>query len=126
MLTRADLEGMVEVWAERLHLEAWDIKIVWNAPLDSENDFAKIERDYLYAKLHFAGNWSTWERNVANRVVVHELLHLTTRDLDVVMDDLKEPLGTIVHTIVAARYLHEVEGFVDNLATILVELAGEV
>lgn len=57
---------------------------------------------------------------------MHELLHLTTREVEFILDLLDEQLHRDVDTMISRSHRHAVEGAVDRLAYRLVELVEEL
>jgi hypothetical protein len=126
-MTRSAVERAVRVWQRRLGLDGWDVEVEWDEPSEDGSD-ASTWRSASYdrATMKFAEGWPKWSREFTNRVVVHELLHLVSRDLDEVVNDLEGQLHRDAFTLVDRRYLHEIEGLVDRLAYRLVEIGGQV
>jgi hypothetical protein len=125
VIDRRYIDTLVEDWAVRLNLQHWDIKVMWDEPADQKIDTANIIRDYDYAKIHLAGNWPTWSKDIAQRTIVHELMHLVTRDLEQVCADMEEVLGRLAWAVFEKRHNHELEAVVDRMATVLVFLGGD-
>jgi hypothetical protein len=123
-VNRADMQEIVDAWQERLQLAHYVLKIDWEKTL--EDDFAEIDRHFGYATIRFNAGFGRWSRDVANRTVVHELMHLVTADLDAFEEGLEKPLGSLAYSLLHERYNHEIEAVVDRLATLFVDLAGEV
>lgn len=126
-ITRLELERILRVWQERLRLTHWAIEIDWGMPLDDDEANAEIliEDFYDAAKVRIANGFPAWSADWANKVIVHELLHVVCRD----MDELVKAVKVIVpderaHDLFADRYNHEAEGVVDRLAITVVLLAG--
>lgn len=132
VLTRADIEHIVTVWRERLYLAHWQIVFVWEKPLEQDDPLgealAEIDRyeEYDYGFLRVGRNFQTWSREDANKTLVHELMHLATRDLEWAADAVERVLHPDAYKLHAARMKHETEAHVDRLATILVDLGGVV
>lgn len=124
-MTAKQIIGIVSLWQGLLGLETWDILVDLDEPADDDNE-AQAERSIFYDKaaLKFAKSWRTWTNVYAHRVIVHELLHLVTRDLDQAHSSLEGQLHPHVWTLANERYIHEIEGVVDRLALRLVEIAN--
>lgn len=127
-LSRSEIERILSVWQQRTQLGHWVITLDWDRPLDPAEDRAMITRDnpYDYATLQLASNWATWKRREANLIVVHELIHCVTRDLEEAGESVEPLLGELVKPLWSARWTHELEAAVDKLATLLVNAAGPV
>lgn len=135
-MTRKGIEEAVAFWTPRLGLTHWDIQIVWDqkewereteGSEHSETCESMIwrPRDYDTAKLYVnPGKFKSWSRAKTHQIIVHELLHLVTREVDFILDLLETNLHRDVDTAVTLSHKHAVEGMVDRLAYRLVELAG--
>lgn len=125
-LTRADITDTLRVWQQRLLLDHWLIEINWAETIDDgeANAEIRIEEDYDAAKLVLAAGYAGWPREWANKVLVHELLHLVFRDLEEHVKAAKVLATGPVYDLFIDRYNHECEGVVDRIACRLVALAG--
>ena len=115
-MTKPQLERILRTWQRRLKLEHWDIKIDWNNPAD-DGAIADNERMNKYddSIIRLSRTWPSWDSTYAAATIVHELLHCHDRDLQEAMKALDGD---------KTWSAHELEGFVDRLAVILVGLAG--
>lgn len=127
-MSREDIERVVDVWKGRLYLAHWQTTIAWDRPLDEGDAIGECDRydSYDYATLRFAPSLFTSDRRKVNTTVVHELLHMSMRDLEWAACSVEKLLPKAVYTLFDARFEHEAEAMIDRLATILVELGGEV
>lgn len=123
-MTKVQLERIVRMWVPRLGLERWKIEIKWDEAADPDA-YASITPSAYYdtATLRFATDFGKWERDMAEQTVVHELLHLTHRDIDEVVNDLDGQLHRDAAILLERRYKQALEQFVDRMAARLVELA---
>jgi hypothetical protein len=126
--SRADLEHIMRTWQKRLHLEHWSIEIAWNSPLPATETLGEmdIHGSYDFTKLKLAENCDTWSRYDANTIIVHELLHLTFRDLWSVCEAIGATASGSGARIAETLFVHESEGVIDRMATCLVEQGGVV
>lgn len=126
-LTRKQFERALCVWQRRLGLERWEIVVRWDEPHDGDT-VAEMTPEASYDRgfLRLNRSWASWSSDYANRTIVHELLHLLTRDLDGVVAAIDGAVHRDVYAQIDKRYDHEIEGFVDRLACRLVEIAGVV
>ena len=135
-MTAKQLEGLVRLWQGRLGLEAWDLEV--EIARVSEGARAETFRSTTYQEAHvrFAPwvigqgerpsedsgtsplDFTTPER--LERLVVHELLHLVTRDVRGVIADLEGDLHRDVYAKVEERWQFAEEQAVDRLAAALV------
>ena len=122
-MTREQIETYFETWLPRLRLTHWDIFINWDEP-PPEGESAITTWAYAYdsAMFRFAPSYDTWTERYAEATVVHELLHLVARDLDVAIDACHSQLSGRARALAKARTDHEMEGVVDRVATVLVAL----
>lgn len=129
-MRRAQVEQIVHWWIPRLGLDHWRIDVVWDHSRDEAPSFDSFEhaftwraRDYDEARMYFNPNeMEHWDRRQANEIVVHELLHLVTRDIEFVLDQIEDQLHRDVETLVTVSHRHAVEGAVDRLSKRIVEL----
>ena len=124
-MTRPQIDKLVAKWQRRLKLDHWDIKVDWSKPAKDES-FATTWRmnSYDRAEIYFDPAFTTWDAVFTEKTIVHELLHLVTRDLDRVLGDVDGMIHPEAFRAVDKRYEHEIEGVVDRLAAILVEVAA--
>ena len=122
-MTKRQVEALVRDWKKRLKLDHWDIKVDWSRS-PREDCYATTTRrtQYDIAELLFDSEYATWTEDFTAKLVVHELLHIVTRDLDRVIADVEEVMHLETFRLLDKRYEHEIEGVVDRLATILVDL----
>lgn len=131
-MTKAQLERVVRVWQSRLSLESWDLSVAWvkdavTGEGCSEDADATTWRANTYDRAVVypsPDKFGSWSDEVTNRIVVHELLHLVTRDLDRAVTAVEGQVHPDVFRMVEKRYDHEIEGVVDRLAYRLVEIGG--
>jgi hypothetical protein len=124
-ITRKQVERTLRVWQTRLGLQTWDIKIDWEKSAgDDINASTYRLNTYDRATLCFDTAYVNWSKEFLNQTVVHELLHLVTRDLDRVFADFEISAHPEAYRVLDKRYDHEIEGVVDRLANRIVEIGG--
>lgn len=126
------VERVLREWQRRLKLDYWDIKLEldesepqgrsWE---DHEHAAIWRSRDYFMATLrlhpNFRENWTVKELNIN---IVHELLHLLTREVENILDLTDGQVHRDVQTVIDQTFSHSLEGAVDNLAHRFVEIGG--
>ena len=116
-LTRDQLEGLVEHWAARLRLDHWTITVDWDAQTDNAAEI-KPWHVYDYAKIRVNQSpekgFQTWSRLIANRNVVHELLHLCMRDVDYTVETGELVMTGNVWKLFEAGYENACEAAIDS------------
>lgn len=123
-LTKAQVEKIVRVWQGRLGLERWKIEVEFsNNPADFYAE-ANPSVQYESCTLVFSPGWSELTVELVDQTVVHELLHLLHRDVDTAVEAARSQLHPQASGQIEKRYEHAMEGFIDRLATRLVELAS--
>lgn len=128
-MTKKQLERMTRIWQTRLGLQAWDVRLSF-APTafarceDDADATTWRQNDYDRALIFPHSDWASWDDDRLNRLIVHELLHLVTRDLDRVIASVEEQIHADAWRMIDKRYDHEIEGVVDRLANRFVDLAG--
>jgi hypothetical protein len=121
-LSRSAVELLVATWQQRLQLTHWVVKLDWESLLDPAVDRAMITRDNPYdvATLQLASTWPSWTNRELTLIVVHELVHLVTRDMEEAAEVVEPLLGESGKTLWSARWTHELEAVVDKFATLIV------
>ena len=131
-LTRADIRAIVRTWQRRLEIDHWSIEIDFGTPAEAseegrEGPWASIwrSRDYDLARLCLAEGWCDWSRREANEHVVHELVHLWTREVEFVLDALyRVDIHGDARSVIEETHRHLTEGVVDRIARRLIALVG--
>lgn len=115
-------QDQVTLWQTRLGLERWkiDVKIA-EEPMEAYAECSPSAQ-YEFATITFSPNI---ESSVVEATVVHELLHILTKDIDSVIEDARAQLHPQASFQVEKRYDHALESFVDRLAQRIVEIAGD-
>lgn len=127
MLTAAYLRKTVAVWQRRLGLQTWDLVVNLGDPCSQDADASTWRSNtYERAEMKFDPGWRSWSAVFLNRIVVHELMHLVTRDIDELVKDAEDQMHRDAGSMLRRRYDHEIEGLVDRLAFRLVEIGGVV
>ena len=86
-LTLSNMYKIIKGWQKRLDLGRWLLMIdTDDEGVDGEESYAEIKRhDYYHtAQLSLAPSFPEWDREFANVIVLHELLHLAQRDMWVI------------------------------------------
>lgn len=124
-MTKGQLERVFRLWQSRLGLERWRIEFRWDE-LCGPDSYAEIEKSSYYdtAKVRLEPDWSKWSPEFAEQILVHELVHALHRDVDEAWNDLEGQLQQTAWLLANRRYRHAMEGFVDRMASRLVELGG--
>lgn len=126
-MTAKRLEHIVRVWQRRLGLESWDVKVNLHEPCHEDADATTWRSNqYERAEIRFDRDWGKWDLAFANRIVVHELVHLLARDVDEVMKPPLEHLDSRLAKTLEKIQDREMEGLVDRLAYRFVEVGGFV
>jgi hypothetical protein len=128
-LTRDELAHIVEAWQHRLQLDHWSIQVDWDtAAEDGCTAQIKPWHVYDYATIRLSHSpekgWTTWPRLIANRNVVHELLHLALRDVEYAHATGELVMAANVWKLFDVAVENASEAAIDRLATVLVDLAG--
>lgn len=125
-LTRDDIETILREWQRRMQLGHWEVELSNDPPPEDETDLGNMKRHdpYDYATLYINVGFESWTRRMANLVIVHELMHLHTRDLECAAESVESALSGQASGLWKARFLHEDEALVDKMATLLVNLGG--
>jgi hypothetical protein len=127
-MTRENIEVIVREWQRRLNIPHWRIVINWDKPLDPAEAWAEIAREgndqYEAAELRFAENATSWNAQLANEIIVHELMHILVSDLAVASASAADVMTGPAYKVFGARVLHETEGLIDKVALLFVQFAG--
>ena len=131
-MTRRELERLVTVWRRRLGLDRWAIAVEWREPEAGGEHGARAStwrsNDYDEARIRFSPSAleTATDRELAV-LVVHELLHCLTRDVEHVVELIGElELAGDARRLLEESHRHHVEQAVDRLAYRLVELVDEL
>ena len=124
-MTKRQVERLVRDWQSRLKLDHWQITVDLDKAA-GEGCVAECDRadSYDTATIRFAPGFSDWSRHYTEQAVVHELLHLYERDLHEAVKSVESLLGKPAYQQFSDRLLHEREGIVDRLATVIVGLVS--
>lgn len=129
MTQREYVEYVLREWQIRLNLAHWNIKIKWDE-LIPEDQKAEAEitmaDDYESATLRLSDTYETWSEHWTNGTIVHELMHVVTRGLQVGFESAEIVMPTSAWKMFQDRMTHEMEGVVDKTALLMVEMAGVV
>lgn len=125
LLQKKRVERAIREWQRRLGLAEWDLAINWNDPCPDDAD-ASTWRSNTYdrAEIKFDPHWRKWSWEFMNRIIVHELLHLVSRDIDRVVASVESQLHPEAWRSLDIRYDHEIEGLIDRLSYRFVEIGG--
>lgn len=123
-MKKPEIEQTVRAWQTRLGLDGWTIAIAFAEIPDNSYSQIAPEDDYDRATLTISPSHINWTQPFANQTIVHELLHLLVRDIDVMVEDAREQLHPQASAQIEKRYEHEIEGLVDRLASRIVEFGG--
>lgn len=119
------LERRVAHWQRILRLDAWRITVE-REPTDQNGANAHVWRanQYPLARIYFREDWPTGSERNLDETIVHELLHLVTRDVDVAaLDHVRDHLAPGVAAMHADAYRQANEGAIEHLAWTIVALA---
>lgn len=117
-MTKKQIERMIEDWKKRLGLERVEFRILWDVPTPTYGVAAEIEphKQYDYAKLWIRADFPQWAPDFAEQVVIHELLHVMHRPLDVCIETITDDATA------QAWYENVMETFIDRIALRLYEV----
>lgn len=123
-MTEARIRKLIKHWQDFLGLQSWEITLDLSGPCEEGVKAMTWRTDqYDTATMILASDWREWDNRFANRLIVHELLHLVSRDLDEAMKSALSFLHDFEQGPVAQRFDHEMEGVIDRMAERLVTLA---
>lgn len=124
-MTKKRMELLVAAWARRLGLAHWEIKCDWKneAPEDVLAQ-CRWSHDYDHASIRFDPAFAGWAPRYAEATIVHELIHVLARDLQVTLNTTVESLPRGARGLAADLLNHEIEGVVDRLADAMVGMAS--
>lgn len=131
-MTREDALHVLEIWQSRLCLGHWEIEFKEGDLPEGEEwaehrqAFVWRARDYNTATLCLNPDFTEWSRRKLNLSIVHELLHLITRETEFILDQLEGLVHRDVDRLLSDSHRHAVEGAIDFLSYRLVEIGGEV
>jgi hypothetical protein len=126
-VTKREVQEIVTLWTRRLGLERWEITIDWTENAQPGADSTVwVSQSYETATLYVAHPaWRTWTRAEAEGHVVHELVHLLTRDFDEIERMITEQLPPAVDKVIHTAFGHRREAMVELIARRFVALSRE-
>jgi len=125
-MTREQLERIIATWQERLRLRDWDVKISVHEA-DSENDAEIHVHDYHeQASIRLNPKWVDWDVGLANRVIVHELLHIHEQETKRPVDQAQNAMTKPAYEMLWGWYVAGRERWIEKLAQAIVDMAGAV
>ena len=124
-MTEERILELVAHWQAFLGLGNWEIEVDF-AQEAGEEAYARAWRSNSYdrATINLDRGWQEWEPGFANRIIAHELLHLVARDLEQSVTAVKEHVPRFIWELLAERIDHEMEGLIDRLSVMFVDLAA--
>lgn len=137
-MTEPRLQQLLAEWTRRLGLERWEIDLRVE-PCECETAYMEVERSFLYERATIAvapwlmgqGDWPAdcMRRASPHHVeetLVHELLHLHTRDIMRAGREADGQMHRDAYTIYEQRLEDAEEQLVDRLAVALVRAHHDV
>lgn len=125
-LTREFMEKAMLEWRESLALTHWAIRIDWDEPANEDNYAEVTPKDsYDEARIRFDAGWASWKPDFAVKIIIHELLHLTTRDMLNAASSVEAVLPTSAWKLFDDRFEHELEGVIERIAVTLVNISRQ-
>lgn len=137
------VERVVARWVKLLKLEAWELQVIWPDKdgvykewPENEEGFPKFDdkqayaavwqaKDYDNARIYVnTDKWASTGNRVLEATIIHELLHIVTREAEFVLHMIDGMLQREVDEMVGRAHEHALEGIVDRLAFRLLEIAG--
>lgn len=136
-MTKDDVQFILDIWAARLNLTNWDIKIRWELRPGMEPDGTgeaekgidaeiKVHDYHEQASNRLAEDWPSWSRDQMNRTLVHELLHIYEKETHRPVDQARNVMSGPTFEMFWGWYVAGRERWVEKLAQALVDLAGTV
>ena len=125
-MTARQAGRLLAYWKRRLGLSHWNIRLELDAEFDPDTTDAHVRWDWSYdnATVRLAPRVRGYAPEKAESVIVHELLHLVLRDLEVAVSEAGVQLPKKARRHFRDRWHHESEGVVERLAVLLTELGG--
>jgi hypothetical protein len=130
-VTERELNQILRRWQRRMGLERWQIELDLEKPTESfgENDWhwAELARsnNYEEATIRLHPEWRSWSAEKAEHHLVHELVHVWTRDLEETLKLVDFHVPHAVHTLIQEAFAQRLEAAVDLIARRLVVIADE-
>jgi hypothetical protein len=128
---RRAVTAALAYWTPRV-APGWTVVVRWGAAIDDPDARAMIDPgdDYHVAAMRLGDDWRdgwpdqrapgwTTEREI-EATVLHELLHLTLRDVDHAAGAAANQLGGQAAELAGTAHTHALEGAIERLARVLV------
>lgn len=136
--TREFFKVQTDKWIGLLKLRHWEITVVWPEDYDKFSNTrdhvwdgdqhmacTTRRKDFNVAEILFNESAQFKDHREAEATVVHELLHLVTRDMEFILDQIEGMLHRDVDKIITEGHKHAVENAVEHLAYCLVDIFHE-
>jgi transcriptional regulator of heat shock response len=117
-VTRKQLAARVELWRRRLTPE-WRIAVSTDEPDDGTAAQIQASGDYHFAQIQVARKVLADHLAEVDVTIVHELLHLTLREMRRVVDLVDGQVHPDVHEVLAAAHGSAEEAVVERLARVI-------
>ena len=131
-MTEVEMERILATWIGRLRLRDWDIKINYvlrpgekpdGTGIDTDNDAEIRVHDYHeQATIRLDATWGEWDSDKANRVIVHELLHVYERETWRPVDQAQNAMSKPAFEMLWGWYVAGRERWIEKLANAIVDM----
>lgn len=123
-VTQSNLERLVARWKPRLGLDGWRIHVLISAAaLEEEDSAAEVQPADHYRRARIVVAPDALDRPASTdleELVVHELLHLATRDIRQTALELQGQVHRDAFAMYELAFERSLEGEIDRLAIALV------
>jgi hypothetical protein len=129
-VTARAVQGILDRWVRRMGLERWKIELELVEPSreTSPDEWAdaSIWRSNAYetAKIQLHPTWRSWSAEEAETHLVHELVHLWTRDMEEMLSIAEDQVTSAVFEVIRAAAMQRTEATVDLISRRLIAIAA--
>jgi hypothetical protein len=117
------MELRLQHWCRKLGLREWRVTIDWDTPVKAyAMASVNVPHQTFDAEVMLDPSWKTWTETTIDEILVHELLHLSLRNLERAADSAGDLLGKEASVVWDNRLQHELELFIERMAHVVVAL----
>jgi hypothetical protein len=124
-VTAQELELLLRTWQQRLRLDRWDLRLVFDMPISEDADAEiRVHDQYDQASIRIGPKYVSWSPANAEAVIVHELVHVFEKRVRSTATAAGDALPAAAREVHWQWYEIVSEQMVENLTLVLLSLVG--